>query len=200
MMCRIGLAVSLGLLLSACQLQPTRVETPQNETQWAARQLQLAEIRHFTLQGRIASSGLMGGTGEFSWEQDADRFTVSISGTLGVGGARIEGGADDLLIITRDGQYRAQEAETALAEKFGAPLPVADLRYWIIGLPRTGQTADLKVDDQGRLIRLDQDGWQLDYIEYLPAADHLPALPHKLWLSRGSNRWKLVVDRWDKIL
>jgi outer membrane lipoprotein LolB len=193
-------ALAAAILLGACQSLPPDVATPspqEVQPQWQARLERLSVIQHFELKGRIASSSLGGGSADLTWIQNLDHLDVSLSGTLGIGALRIEGTPDKLIIISRDGQYQADEAEQALTEKLGAPLPLSDLRFWVLGLPRPGSDSRIKLDDQGRLSHLEQEGWQLDYIEYREFSAGSPALPRKLWLSSGSNRWKLVVDQWN---
>ena len=198
---RLVAVVMSGALVSACQtLQPPPAPIPQGQSsQWAQRQQDLAAIQHFGLHGRIASNTLGAGSGDIAWDQSDDHFTVQLSGTFGIGAVRIEGTPERMTIITRDGHYQADEAEETLRERLGAPLPVADLRYWILGLPRPNSTADIQLDSEGRLSQLVQDGWTLDYVDYRQGDDSRYSLPHKLWLSSGTSRWKLVIDHWEPI-
>ncbi len=196
---RVTAALVLGFALAGCQTVPTpRISTnPELQPVWETHLQHLADIDHFQLKGRIASSNLGGGSADLSWIQQADHLEVSFSGALGVGALRIEGTPDHLTITTREGQYQAEAAEQALTEKLGAPLPIADLRYWVLGMPRPGTAGVIGLDPDGRLGHLEQDGWQLDYLEYRPASNPQPALPRKVWLRCGDSRWKLVIDQWS---
>lgn len=196
---RAGAAALLAcLLLAACQTVPVPPAAPdaQQQAAWEARLRRLTVIDRFDLKGRIASTSLGGGSADIAWKQDADHLQISLSGALGVGALRIEGTPDDLVIFTRDGRYQSAQAEQALVEKLGAPLPISDLRFWVIGIPRPGPSGVIGLDAEGRLGHLEQDGWQLDYLEYRPSSDPSLSLPRKLWLSCGSNRWKVVIDQW----
>ena len=191
-------AAALGILLSACQTATIAPE-PSNAVAgslWESRLESLSAISHFELRGRIASNSLGGGSADLSWTQSGDHFQVSLSGTLGIGAVRIEGTPDDLEIVTKDGRHQADAARQALTEQLGAPLPVDDLPFWVKGIPRPGIPSSWRLDPSGQLSHLEQEGWQLDYLEYRDNSPQSPSLPRKLWLSRGDNRWKLVVDEW----
>jgi len=193
-------AILVLLCSSACQTPlPPVSNSPAAQSLWAERQRRLDDLRNFALEGRIAGSGMYGGSGNIDWRETDDRFEVLVSGSLGVGALRIEGAGDRFEIVTKDGRYDAGEAESALREKLGAPLPVADLRFWILGLPRPGAGAAVVLDDSGRLGALDQDGWHLDFVDYRDAAPGGPELPHKLSLSSNGNKWRLVIDRWTGV-
>ena len=196
------LVVACLLALAACGTIPQRnpVGATATEALWAQRRNQLAAIAAFSLQGRIAGGGVLGGSGDLNWQQTGDRSQVLFSGALGVGAIRIEGSPDDFSIRTRDGEYRADEARALLRERLGGELPLADLRYWILGMPRPGDAAALALDEAGRLSRLDQDGWHLDYLDYRSwAGEPGIDLPHKLTLKRGDSKWRVVIDVWSGI-
>jgi outer membrane lipoprotein LolB len=58
-----------------------------------------------------------------------------------------------------------------------------------------GGQADIAWDAQGRLLQIDQNGWQINYSRYL-AQDDLQ-LPEKLRMQRDSVRVKFIVDVWQ---
>ena len=58
-----------------------------------------------------------------------------------------------------------------------------------------GGQADIAWDAQGRLLQIDQNGWQINYRRYL-AQDDLQ-LPEKLHMQRDSLRVKFIVDVWQ---
>jgi outer membrane lipoprotein LolB len=198
---RVAAAVSLALLVAGCQTPAppsTPVVSAEARSRWAQTEQRLAAVRFFDLRGRIASSGLGGGSGDLSWVQNDDHFVVQFSGALGLGALRVEGTPQDPVIITKDGRYGAEDAQAVLRRELGAPLPLDDLRYWVLGLPRPQAPATIALDEQGRLSQLDQDGWHLDYLDYR-AAPIRELLPHRLWLERNGNRWKIVIDEWRRV-
>ncbi|MBI5450914.1 MAG: outer membrane lipoprotein LolB [Gammaproteobacteria bacterium] len=85
------------------------------------------------------------------------------------------------------------EPEQVLQQYLGWPLPLAELRYWLRGLPAPGsEAAGLARDPSGRVIHFVQRGWSADY--RWPAG---AAVPDRLFLQSGPLQMRLVVDRWD---
>ena len=76
----------------------------------------------------------------------------------------------------------------------GAPLPVAELRYWLVGVPAPGLAHQETVGDDGRLAGLEQAGWRLRYSRY--AAVGGLALPVRIEIESETARLRLVVSSW----
>jgi outer membrane biogenesis lipoprotein LolB len=51
------------------------------------------------------------------------------------------------------------------SKRLGVRLPVNGLRYWVRGLPEPGSTPG-QTDADGRLTRLEQNGWVIEYPAY----------------------------------
>jgi outer membrane lipoprotein LolB len=71
---------------------------------------------------------------------------------------------------------------------------LSSLRFWILGASDPATGAQESVDSQQRLARLEQDGWQVDYGEYVLVQQQW--LPRRLSVTRGSLRLRVVVDAW----
>ena len=80
-------------------------------------------------------------------------------------------------------------------EKLGFDLPIEDLHYWLLGVPKPGSAFDLKRNEQDRAKSLTQEGWSVDYDRYVAVAGDL--LPGRLVLSRNDVRVRIVIDHWD---
>jgi outer membrane lipoprotein LolB len=83
-----------------------------------------------------------------------------------------------------------------LAQVTGWQLPVTGLRYWIRGLPEpvAGQAQETR-DEAGRLNRLEQSGWTIEYQKYQLVGDIL--LPAKLQLIHADISVRIVIDQWE---
>lgn len=60
----------------------------------------------------------------------------------------------------------------------------------------TAASAQLEFDDSGRLSRLQQDGWVLDYADWRPDPALGIDMPHRINAARAQARVRLVVDAW----
>lgn len=134
--------------------------------------------------------------GSLDWQQQGTHYRLQLRGPLGQGGLRLTGGSDGVLLEASDGRRRsAADAGDLLAAEFGAPLPVAGLRYWMLGRPDPARPASLRPDAAGRLQALTQDGWEIRYLAWQGGE---PALPSRLRASRGEDlELRLVIDRWS---
>jgi len=76
----------------------------------------------------------------------------------------------------------------------GWKVPVDALAWWIKGLADPGEWETRVVDEEGRLKKLRQFGWEVDFDNYgEPESFWLPA---KLTARRGDYRVKMVVRKW----
>lgn len=147
----------------------------------------------WTLQGRIGvQSGEQSLSGNVRWRHLPDLDEMLITSPLGQGVARIvRDEAGVLLEIPNQPPRRARDAESLTHETLGYALPVSGLVWWVQGLPDPRTPHDARHGSDGRLERLEQDGWVIRYLQY--AAD---ARPRKLLVARGDLEIRLVADRW----
>ena len=88
------------------------------------------------------------------------------------------------------------EPDAALQEQLGWELPIAQLRYWLVGKAHPeANIAAVEFDDQGRLLRLEQHGWELSYRGYYAAQSHY--LPRLINLSKGGLKVRIFVNNWQ---
>lgn len=166
-----GLAAGIALLLSACASLPsTPAEADGARAAQAAfeqRQSALLAVPGFKLDGRIAATG--GAlSGALHWSQQAEHFCLRIAGPFGAGAMLLEGEPGRVHIKSKDVDIDTADAEALLAEQSGWRLPLAQLRYWILGIPAPGPSAELQIDAEGRVVKLRQSGWTLSFSEFLP--------------------------------
>ena len=81
-----------------------------------------------------------------------------------------------------------------MTERFGWSLPVYSMRFWMLGVSDPGAGADEVVDDEGMLVELTQNGWQVRYDDYSNNGGTL--LPRKIVMESGDVRIRVVADRW----
>ena len=192
---RLACLCLLAMLGSGCVLWPRPVVEDANMVAWNARQAVLRELDEWTLQGRVASGGVLGFTGRLRWRQSMEQCVVDISGPLGAGATRVTGTSSRIEIRDAEGAWVTDDPEAALREAYGWTLPLTGLRQWAVGLPMADVPADLQVDASGRLVTLTQAGWTVTYEAYADTGAGV-ALPQKIIIDNGETRWRLLVDRW----
>ena len=75
-------------------------------------------------------------------------------------------------------------------------MPVAGLRYWVVGLASPGQKDHPKLDQQGRLAYLEDEGWKVRFKRYSQVSG--VDLPRKVFIVKNDKELdvRLVVDNW----
>lgn len=187
----------LGLLalvtLAACQ-PLTRPTQPAGS--WPERKAQLQSASRWRFDGRVAISGVeSGGSAGIRWKQADARSSVSVFGALGAGGLNILLDAGHLHVKTSRGEaVDDDEAARVIEERLGAPLPLAELRYWLLGVSAPGSESTEVLGENQRLSALAQQGWEVHFAEYQAVGGDL--LPARVDAQRDQVRVKLRISRW----
>lgn len=193
-------AGAASLLLAGC-FNNVQLDTGGNSEQaqrsWEARRSTLRQLHAFSLQGRLAESGLVSFGGALSWMQDGEAFQARFYGPLGVGAVAISGTPEEMEVRSKDGAIRTRDPEAYMQQQFGWSLPLRGLRYWVLGLPAPGGQTALKLDEFGHILSLKQDGWELSYTEYQNVAGL--ELPRKFSISDSDRGFKVFVDTWISV-
>lgn len=197
---------ALVACLAACAARPIRSELPPArreaaEAALAMREAALRDAPAWALSGRIAvSTGRNGGSGRIEWRQAGGRYDVSVSAPVTRQSWRLSGDAAGATLQGLEGGPRqGPDAAALLFEATGWDIPVVALADWIRGARSDALgPAVVSFDADGRLSRIGQGGWTIDYV--WPEAGTAPAagvvLPARLDARRGEARVKLVVDQW----
>ena len=189
------LAAALGagaFLLGACAAVRAPVAPP------AAGQADaLLELPAWRATGRVAiRTPADGWSASFDWTERDGRGEATVRGPFGAGAAQITRSAESIRIATPRGEPIDVPApfdalEPALVARLGFPLPLAELRFWLLGVPAPRQAS------AGTAGAFDQAGWTVRAEEYAPAAGAPAPLPRRLVLTREGTRIRVVVDRWQ---
>lgn len=198
-------AAACAAVLGACATGAPRVALPaiagdpqQHQRQ---RETALAAQPGFSLQGRVAlSNGRDGGSGRIEWRQDGSRFDVSLSAPVTRQSWRLSGQSGDARLEGLEGGTRqGTDAAVLLQDATRWEIPVEALAGWVRGMPadsaRFGE-AELVFGADGRLSRLVQAGWTIDYGSWI-ASEQGAELPGRLDAVRGDAKVRLIVDRWQ---
>lgn len=183
------------LVLASCAVPPLKPTAPVAPVQ---------DSWEFT--GRIsvsAAGAAKGSTGQqawhggIRWSQQGDSYDIQLNAPLGQGALRLSGDAQGVRMTTGDGAEEfAADPETLLQQRLNLSLPVSGLRYWVRARPDPHAAQAEELDAGGRLLRLVQSGWEIDYKRYTETASG--ALPDKLFLRNvgAGVEVRLVVEQW----
>ncbi len=186
-MIRPGLAVLLALLAVACAT-PSQIPTAPTTSlppSWEVR-------------GRLAVSVADDAWhGTFLWRHSPISQRVDLAGPLGQGSARLVQDPTGVTLDIGGGEVlHGPDAESLLERQFGWSLPLAGLRHWIGGQVDPQRPATPRHDTEGRLVGLEQDGWQMAFDRYRALNDG-EVLPHRVKLARDGLEVRLVIDAWQ---
>ena len=181
------------LALAACQSVPPIPAIP-----WPVRRAALQAVESYTFNGQLAAATASEGfSASLRWRQQGMVSDLLLRAPLGVGGAHVRLDGQRLGVTASDGsELQGAAADAELVRLLGFEPPLSSLRYWLLGVPDpAAPAADETLDAAQRLSQLRQDGWQIDYGEYLRSAARW--LPRRMVLQRGDLRLKLRVSNWQ---
>ena len=193
---RLGFAsLAAALLLAGCATTPESVPLPAIDS-WDTRTAVLGDLEDWQFRGRIAvKAGDEGFNGKFNWSQNGEAFNATVGGPLGMGTVRIQGDGQTVVLTDKDGvETVLQNAELELRYRYGWTIPVGSLRYWALGIPDPAAPAVTKVDDDGRLVRLEQRDWVVEISRYREGGGQ--QMPRILSATNPDTRVRMVIDRW----
>lgn len=150
----------------------------------------------FQAKGKIAIN--MEGqntTANLDWKQEGYNYRVSVFSAFGVGATIV--GAPFFVEATIPGRARMEAAslDYLIQRGLNFPLPLSNMVYWIKGESAPGAHTWIKKQNPS----LQQDGWKIDYANYKSVADFAKKLPHKIDLSYGGLKIKIVLRQWKKL-
>ncbi|HZP67135.1 MAG TPA: lipoprotein insertase outer membrane protein LolB [Rudaea sp.] len=193
---RVVAGVMAGLALAACA--PVRVrENPAVESAQTAREAALGSRSAFTISARIAvSNGNDGGSGELEWHQDGPAYTFTVHAPVTGKTWKLSGDARHAVLEGVEAQpLTGDDPERLLRERLGWEVPLRDLAAWVRGLRAAGAPAQLQYDGENRPAVIDQAGWKIEYRDWF--SDRSPALPRKVFASRGTARVRMAIEQWS---
>jgi outer membrane lipoprotein LolB len=91
---------------------------------------------------------------------------------------------------TLDGDAARAEIERRL----GFELPLAELRWWLLGVPVPGTPAEEHREGAGPITGFQQNGWHVSIHSRAPGLGF--SLPERLTAEREGARMKLLVESW----
>ena len=176
-------------MLAGCHAAPP----PMPAGGWEARRQHLQTLQAWQLDGRAAVAlGTQGWQANLDWRQDGGYAELHLTGPLGIGAQVIRQTPSGFSV---NGAPPSSAAIAQLQQQLGFDLPVAQLRFWLLGIPDPSAPFDLARNEQDRAQHIAQSGWSIDYERYLAAAGDV--LPGRVVLNRESVRVRIIIDHWE---
>lgn len=193
------IAASLIALLAGCAGFSSResLEGQGDSTYWQAHKSRIAALDGWQITGKVGIRAPRdSGSGTLFWLQRQDYYDIRLSGPLGRGAARLTGREGSALLeVANQGRYQAESPEALLEEQLGWRLPVSHLLWWVRGLPAPHSRSRVTLDRDSHLARLEQDGWQLQYLSYVEQSGY--RLPERIKLRGKDLDITLVIKDWQ---
>lgn len=201
----IGWLSVLLALLSGCQTiaplneskETVHLEKP--SVLHAKHMAAIEKIQEFSIKGRIAvTSNQKNASARLAWDHSANKDNVDIYSPLGGKVANIIKTPEQVTFTDNKQTLTAADTESLTQDTLGFSLPLSGLSYWALGKPSNQSIANAMTWDlDGKTKTLVQDGWNIEYNDYLIHEGY--SLPKKVLLSNNSITIKLIVDNWDKV-
>lgn len=184
----------LPLLLASCATSP-RMDAPINDD-WVQRQEVLEAMTLWEFTGRIGvRDDRESHSSRIRWQQRGDDYVINLWGTLNAGATEITG-EPGRVVLQQEGKdpLTADTPEQLVYEQLGYELPVAQLSYWVKGIPAPGASSEPAFDIDNRLISLQQSGWQVEYLGYTNYETE--SLPTRIRIHKSPLRLDFVRLDW----
>ena len=189
--------ILLLVVLNACTTTPIKEFGPGKEAAYQARAETLESIQKWSFVGKLSlDDGEQGGSGRLQWDVRSGTSDLDFHGAMGRGAWRLQIGPDSAILTEADGsERRAAGVNALIQDRMGWPIPVDALQWWVRGLAAPGTIEDEVLSPDGRLLKLVQFGWSVDFKRYDSATGL--NMPVRLEAAQGSYRVKLAIGRWQ---
>lgn len=190
------------MILTVSGCATTRPLSPdvvaEREPYWLAHQQRVLSHDRWTLGGRVGvSNEVESWQASLLWRQTGEYFEATLIGPLGQGTVRLTGKPGAVRMDLPDGKVAlGVSANELLTRQLGWEVPADALSFWVRGVPEPDAAEpDIMLDEQGRLARLKQGEWQVEYRRYTETAGL--DLPTKIFLENETWRVRVAVDEWS---
>ena len=189
--------VALGVLAGCRTAPPTAILGPGADAPWPEQRAALEKLERYGLNGRVAvAANGQGFSASLRYQQTPGGSNLALDGPLGIGGLRVVLEGQELEIATSRGEKLDGDAARAELElRLGFALPLAELRWWLLGIPAPGDVTLNQDPGTGEIQGFMQAGWHVSINSR--AAGLGFSLPQRLTAERDGARLKLLVERWQ---
>ncbi len=165
---------------------------------WPVRRTELQALANWNLSGRVAIAARTEGfSGGLSWSQRGEQAEIELRKPMGGAAILVHvDGAQYAVTDERGATHSGEDARRFIMENFraDAPLPIAELRYWLVGVPAPGAPHQESIGQDQRLAALEQSGWRVRYDRYTAVGSL--AMPERIEITTEGLRLRVLVADW----
>ena len=186
------------IFLAACSSVPvTKKDQAGLAGLYQVRHDVLLSLDQWAFEGRLAvNDGQDGGSGHFNWQRQGEASSMDFHGALGRGAWRLDADRNGAVLELADGEIdRAPSVGQLVERRLGWKIPVDALAWWVRGCTAPGNWDQRELDEYGRLMVLNQFGWEIEYGKYTEAEGIF--MPLKLTARQDSYTVKLAIRDWS---
>lgn len=182
-----SLVALLVAMLAGCATVGDHPAAKDPQAAWHKRQAQLLPLKDWRIQGRVSARTTDDGwQASLRWTRNDLRHEIDLWGPLGRGHVRLTQDSSGAELRDADNNsYWAKDGEQLLFQRTGWWLPLDGLNFWVLGLPAPTEPNTYTLDQWGRLKRLQQLGWAIDFLQYRREGNY--ELPSKLFIRRNNG-------------
>lgn len=194
-----SISLVIFISLSACVNLHVNSQKSFNKKTMQQRNAKRQQIRSWKITGAfsISQPKQQPVMANYHWTQRGSKtFHINISAPLRAVVVNINGTPRGVS-LSQSGQKTiyAKSATDLLRKQLGWNFPIRYLYNWLRALPASGSLPSLlKYDSYGHLIKLRQQGWEINYSKYQTVSG--VDLPRMLRLKHKNLRIKLVIKQW----
>ena len=193
------LFVLILLQITACTLVSQQRPINNKEELQQARLLELQQLKQWKIKGRtVIRQAKEGWNVSLVWQEFNNNYQIQLKGPFSQGGVTLNGNNEKAVLIMTDGKtITSNDPEKLIYDVLQVQLPISALRNWVRGIPDSNnEITSVEYDDKGRITRLMQNGWQVDYLRYIPFKEY--SMPSKIFINRGEQSLRLIIMRWKE--
>lgn len=190
---RVLIILALGISLPGCAgFGPEPLRGPLTGAQQT-----LYSLKNWRMEGRIGvRTDADAWQANLFWEHDSAQDRLRVSGPLSQGMLSIVVQKDLILVNRGEGRSElSRDPDALLRERLGFSVPLASLRYWILGVPDPGLAYSSIYGDDGAWNGFRQNGWTVGLDRMLNVGDRV--LPQKMRVYGSGVRLTIVTDNWE---
>lgn len=187
--------LSLSLFLTGCSSNQKLGQADEGFMQQHTNTL--TRLTHWQISGKIRiKTEQDSDSANIVWQQNGQQYRIILSGPLGQTGATIQGSPYQVLLtLPEEAPYSAATPEALLQTHFGWDLPLSHLFYWIRTLPAPGSQYQSETNSKQQLVRMQQNGWEINYDRYHTQLD--PELPGRMKINKGNLQLTFIINQWQ---
>lgn len=134
-------------------------------------------------------------SGGLDWRQRDTGYDMRLRGPFNITVMRLFTDSGDVVLERlQHPTQRGVSAEQLSTNIWGTSLPFSSFPHWLKGVPVPTDTELHAVRSEGRLLRWQQSGWDIEIQEYRGRTGLL--LPSRMTISRGPHVMHLHIKRW----